>query len=288
MDNDTKGSYSTVGYIKASYIAAVNTLEALSTAYTHSRIVLVPVFGRDADWVTGAAADYGHSDYVIPAERKDKMLAEVGAEIKKVYAENKIKYGKPFAVVVLSEAANQLKGLETHLARIITPESGLIDSFDHPNLEPEMLSYVLKRALSDETGIAIEAFAIKPLTYHLRDGKLWGLDDKFARMTAEECVRLIDEGNFGKVATIQDPVIPGYWPDDPLRYVDAHGTTLVVSSVSLDLASQKRTVSETGFLDYNTLSTTQQFTDYLHPLLGQKQHDPRNYIVPFKAAEFMY
>ena len=112
MDNDTGGSYASIGYIKAADVAMRNTLEALSTAYTHSRIVLLPVFGRNTDWIAGAAADYGHAHYVIPAEKKDLSLAVVAQQIKRIYHENKERYGNPFAVVVVSEAASGLGGVK--------------------------------------------------------------------------------------------------------------------------------------------------------------------------------
>jgi 6-phosphofructokinase len=285
MDNDQRGSYSTIGYIKAAYIAATSTLEALATAYTHSRIVLIPVFGRNTDWVVGAAADYGLADYVIPAERKGLTLNEVSTQIRRIYDENRVKHGRPFAVVVVSEAASNLGGLKRYIEKILPPGEIKYDSYGHPKLEPEILAYALKQALSEGIGVKMDGIAAKPLTYHLRDGKLWGLDERFARMTAEECVRLIDEGNFGRVATIQDPHISGFWPDDPTRYADANGRRLVVSSVPLDLAAQVRPVLETGFLDYTGMAPTQGFTIYLSPLLGQKPQNPRDRIIPFKAAE---
>src|SRR3989338_1704494 len=58
MDNDTNGGYSSIGYTTAAEIAATQTYEAFRTAYSHSRVVLVVMFGRTYDWVVGAAADY--------------------------------------------------------------------------------------------------------------------------------------------------------------------------------------------------------------------------------------
>lgn len=285
MDNDTKGSYSTIGYIKAAYVASVNTLEAISTAYTHSKIVLVPVFGRKYDWIVGAAADYGHADYSITAEKKELTLAEIGKQVKEICHENELKYGKPFAVVVVSEAAGELHGLKEYVEKSIPPEEIMYDKFGHPKFEPEILAYALRKALSDEIGIKMDTIASKPLTYHLRDGKLFGLDELFARKTAEECVRLIDQENFGRVATIQDPRISGFWPSEPSAQIDAYGTMLTVSSVPLDLAAQERPVKETDFLDYNVLKPTKRFTEYLSLLLGRKPENPRDKIVSFKVAE---
>ena len=122
------------------------------------------------------------------------------------------------------------------------------------------------------------------MTYHLRDGKLPDLDEKFARATAEECVRLIDQGNFGRVATIQDPSFSGFWPSEEWRYIKANGYPLIVSNVPLELAAQDKPVSGTGFLNYGDSRPTEQFSRFLYPLLGPKPVNPRDKIVPLRLA----
>jgi len=284
MDNDTNGGYSSIGYTTAAEIAATQTYEAFRNAYSHSRVVLVVMFGRTYDWVVGAAADYGLADAVIPAERKGLTLEQIGTNIKNVYFGNKEKYGKPFAVVAVSEGAVEIKGLGTYMERAMHGKKIKYDKFGHPKLEPEILGIALKDAISDYTGLDSSSIALKLITYHLRDPNLNELDRKFAIMTAEECVRLIDRGKFGRVATIQDPEYSGFKPNDSSLIVNANGKELYVGSVSLDEASRVRPVTGTGFFDYEQLRTTPAFSRYLHTLLGARKPNPREFIHQFKPA----
>ncbi len=284
MDNDSQGSHATIGYTSAVYRAAQATREAFDYAFTHSKIVVLPMFGRKFDWVSGGAADYGFAEYVIPAERKDLTLAQVAEGIKEKVRENNEVYRRPFAVVVVSEAADQLIGLEVFLNKYLQKRN--FDEFEHIKLRPEALALALEDALSEYLGVKKETETIvsKVLTYHLRDGKLYGLDEVFARMTAAECIRLIDRAEFGRVATVQNPEYSGNWPNDPSAWINAHGTTLFVSSIPLELAAQKKPVAGTPFFDYDELSPTKQMSAYLRTLLGEKNVNPRDKITHLKLA----
>ncbi|MBI2651834.1 6-phosphofructokinase [Candidatus Woesearchaeota archaeon] len=281
MDNDMQGNHCTIGYITAVYRAAQATREAFDNAFTHSKIVVLPVFGRKFDWVSAGAADYGFADYVIPAERKNFTLTQVANDIGEKVRENKERYGRPFAVVVVSEAADELKGLEAFIQKYI-PVRGK-DDFGHVELKPEALALALEDALSEYLGVK-GAIARKVLTYHLRDGKLDKLDEVFARMTAAECVRLIDREDFGRVATIQNPDLCECWPDDSSAWVSPHGRPLFVSSVPLELAAKVRPVKGTPFFDYDKLRPTEQMSAYLSTMLGPKSVNPRDMVVPLKLA----
>ena len=279
MDNDTNGSYASIGYQTAASRAAHITFTSISSAFTHSKIVLLPMFGRNYDWVVGAAADFGHADVMIPAERGGITLDHAVNNIYGAYIENGRLHGSKFAVVAISEGASKLKGLENYLRT-----KPRYDEFGHLKLETIKLGEAVARAISEQTGIEEDNINLKPLTHGLRDGYLEPLDELFAKKTAQECVELLERGDFGKVATIQDPNISGYWPKDESKYINAHGKILVVSSVPLGLASTERPVHGTGFIDYDKMKPTELFTRYLTPLLGPKPQNPRVAIVPFEVA----
>ena len=285
MDNDINGSYATIGYTTAAEIASNATFEAFRLAYSHSKIVLVIKFGRNYDWISGAAADYGHADYVIPAERTNLSLEQVSRQIKDVYEANQEKYGRPFAVVAVSEAAGSLIGLKPYIDAIKHGKPVEYDQFGHPKLKPEVVGLALEEALADQTGLESDKIALKILSYHLRDSNLNGIDREFAIRTAEECNRLVDKGDFGKVATIQDPSVSGFLPDDEYSHINAHGTTLYVGNISLDNATEPRPVRGTGYFDYDQLKPTSGFTTYLSRLLGTKRQNPREFIHKFTPAK---
>lgn len=286
MDNDSKGHHATIGYQTAVSRAAQGTREAYDNAATNGKIVLVPVFGRKFDWVAGGAADYGFADYVIPAEKKGMTLEQVAKDIKEVKEKNREMYGMPFAVVVVSEAATGLEGLWHYLVRHLPAKELERDNFDHEKFEPEALSLAMKEGLT-EMGINPKIISSKILTYHLRDGKLDPLDERFAISTAEECVRLIDFQQFGRSAAIQHPRYSSAWPDAGEQYKwikGADGTKLFVSSVPLEIAAQTKPVADTPFFDYDALRPTAQMSEFLATLLGPKPVNPRDKIVPLRLA----
>lgn len=285
MDNDNQGSHATIGYQTAVRRAAQATREAFDNAYTNGKIVLLPLFGRKFDWVAGGTADYGFADYVIPAEKKGLTLEQVARDINEVRDRNRDMYGKPFAVVVVSESASELSGLRPYLVKHLPSRELEMDGFDHVKFDHEALVLAMKEALSDHLGLPISAFASKILTYHLRDGKLDPLDERFARMTAEECVRLIDSGQFGRSAAIQHPNQSSYWPDEPYKWTKgADEKPLFVSSVPLEVASRTKSVADTPFFDYDGLKPTEQMSEFLATIIGQKPVNPRDKIVRLKLA----
>ncbi len=280
MDNDIQGSYSTIGYETAVDRASKATRMAFDNAFTNSKIVVLTMFGRKFDWVSAGASDYGFAESVIPAERNDLTFAQCANNIKEKLRENKERYGRPFAVVVVSEAADQMDGLETFVMRYVPVREK--DNFGHVKLKPEALALALQDALSEYLGLKRDTIAPTVLTYHLRDGKLNGLDETFARVAAEECVRLIDREDFGRVATIQHLQHSGNWPSDASAWI--RGMPLFVSSVPLSVASQTRPLTGTSFFDYDALRPTQQMTNYLEVLIGPKSTNPRDVVVPLKLA----
>ena len=245
----------------------------------------MPVFGRSTDWVCAAAADFGHADFVIPAEKKGLTLERIASGIRSAYEFNKAQYGSSFAVVVISEAASGVEGLNPYFTKYLFGKEPLIDNYENPKLQPEILGLAIADALSDKLGIDKSKTALKVATYHLRDGKLTPIDEQFALRTAEECIRLISQGDFGNVATIQDPDVAGSLPSDENLYVNANGKILFVGRMSFEEASKRRPVLGTGFFDYENLKPTEQLTKYLIPLLGQKTENPRSHASLFKPAQ---
>lgn len=195
-------------------------------------------------------------------------------------------YGTPFAVVVVSEAATGLAGLWPYLARHLPAKELERDNYNHEKFEPEALSLAMKEGLA-EMGIDPKTISSKILTYHLRDGKLDALDESFAIRTAEECVRLIDSQQFGRSAAIQHPRYSSAWPDAGEQYKwinGADGTKLFVSSVTLDMAAQTKSVADTPFFDYDALRPTAQMSEFLATLLGPKPVNARDKVVPLRLA----
>lgn len=248
MDNDLGGTYFSIGYPKAVKTAAETVLDSFDVACTHRRIALVSVFGRSTDWVAAGAGAYGDADMVIPGE-KTTEINEIYEKAKEVFYENKKDYGRPYAVIVVAEGAS-IEDLETH----VKSDEIHTDDFGHPKLDPHELVSSLASAIkskSTEEGQVINT-APMSLTYQLRNGRPLEVDQKIGYECGQECVKILEEGEQGKMAAIK-----------------RKGEGLVVGREDLSQSVEIKKVSNNGYLDYEKFEVTDSYVEYAKPFLGE-------------------
>lgn len=250
MDNDLNGTHFCVGYPKAVKESARTAINAVDVAATHRRISLISVFGRGTDWVAAGGAAYGNADMVVPGEETTE-LDEIYEKAKNAYYENKEKYGRPFAVVIVAEGAS-IEGLDTHVKQ----DDLNVDDFGHPKLDPHSLVSGLSdalRTMSKEKEGSIIKTAPSSMTYELRNGKPEDIDKEFGFKCGQKCVEILEEDG-GKMASIK--------VDDGNCYV---GTENLVEG------AQVKEVKGTGYLDYDNFEVTDDFVEYAEPFLGKPE-----------------
>lgn len=247
MDNDLSRSYFCLGYPSAFHYAAKCIRESFVGSYSHNRLSIVTMFGRDTDWVVAGAGGYGYADLIIPAE-KELYLDDVYEMIEEVYERN-----HEHAVIAVAEGA-KLRGLESHIRETL-------DEFDHYKLDSHLLLTYLGNAIKGMSkaryGKEIKTTLIS-LTYQLRNSPPVEIDRELAMKAGTYCVDMIQEGRLGEMAT-----------------VTLDGNRLNVnSSVPLKDAVVKRSVEGTGYFDYENLRVTEEFFKYARPILGESESRP--------------
>jgi 6-phosphofructokinase 1 len=247
MDNDLSKTYFCLGYPSAVYTAAQCLRNSFDGAYSHNRIAIVTMFGRDTDWVVVGAGAYGHADVIIPAE-KEYSLEDISMRIEDAYTQN-----AGCAVVAVAEGA-KLRGLESHV------QHEDIDQFGHYKLDPHHLVVSLGaaiRKLLKKRGKEIRCTLLS-LTYQLRNGRPLEIDRRLAMDAGHYCVDLIAHNRGGEMATIT------------LK----HNQLRVDKAVPLQEAAVTRPIKGTGFFNYDTLSQTNDFFDYAQSFLGKPSKKP--------------
>jgi 6-phosphofructokinase 1 len=247
MDNDLSKTYFCLGYPSAVYTAAQCLRNSFDGAYSHNRIAIVTMFGRDTDWVVVGAGAYGHADVIIPAE-KEYSLEDISMRIEDAYTQN-----AGCAVVAVAEGA-KLRGLESHV------QHEDIDQFGHYKLDPHHLVVSLGaaiRKLLKKRGKEIRCTLLS-LTYQLRNGRPLEIDRRLAMDAGHYCVDLIAHNRGGEMATIT------------LK----HNQLRVNKAVPLQEAAVTRPIKGTGFFNYDTLSQTNDFFDYAQSFLGKPSKKP--------------
>lgn len=99
IDNDIVETDATIGYYSATSVAAEAIDRLHSTAYSHHRIIIVEVMGRETGWLTLAAGLAGGADVILIPEIAYDEEAVAGAIL------NRLKEGKRFSIVAVSEGA---------------------------------------------------------------------------------------------------------------------------------------------------------------------------------------
>jgi len=247
MDNDLSKTYCCLGYASAVQAAAQCLHNSFDGAYSHNRIAIVTMFGRDTDWVVVGAGAYGHADVIIPAE-KEYALDDITMRIEDAYHQN-----AGCVVVAVAEGA-KLTGLESHV------QKEDIDQFGHYKLDPHLLVVSLGAAIREFTkkrGKEIRCTLLS-LTYQLRNGRPLDIDRRLAMEAGRYCVDLLAENRGGEMATIT-------LNRDQLE---------VASAVPLKEAAVTRPVAGTEYFNYETLCATRDFFDYAYPLLGEMSTKP--------------
>lgn len=247
MDNDLSKTYCCVGYPSAVHTAAQCLRNSFDGAYSHNRIAIITMFGRDTDWVVVGAGAYGHADVIIPAE-KEYFLEEILMKIKEVFDQN-----AGYAVIAVAEGA-KLTGLESHV------QKEEIDQFGHYKLDPHRLVVSLGTAIrefSKKRGKEIRSTLLS-LTYQLRNGRPLDIDRRLAMEAGRYCVDLLADNRGGEMATIT-------LNQDQLE---------VVSAVPLTEAAVTRPVAGTEYFNYETLRATRNFFDYAAPFMGKISTKP--------------
>jgi len=252
MDNDLFETYCTLGYPSAASIAASNVRYMNDTAWSHSRVAWVTLFGRNTDWAVAAAGAYGLADLVIPCEQPykiDYVLEKLNEKIKA----NKERYDRTFAVVAIAEGAS-IGGVES---QIRTQE---VDAFGNPKLDPLTLVLNLERAAKK---IGLEC-AVEALTYRLRNGPPTEVDGMLSAKASEKCIELIEEERFGHMASVTFDRKKLDVSEVPLSRAIRWTKTASGKKIT-----EKRPVKGTGYIDYDELKVTPKFMEYALPLLGE-------------------
>lgn len=244
MDNDLSNTYFCLGYPSAIHCAAKCVRESFVGSYSHNRLAIVAMFGRNTDWVVAGAGGYGYADLIIPAEN-EYSLDDVYLRMDDVYKRN-----NGHAVIAVAEGAN-LRGLESHV------RGEDLDEFGHYKLDPHLLlTYLgkaIKRMSKKKHGKEIKTTLIS-LTYQLRNSPPVEIDRNLAMDAGEYCVDMIKDGRWGEMAT-----------------VTRDGDRIAVkSSVLLKDAVVTRPVNGTGYFDYDKLQVTDEFFRYARPFLGER------------------
>jgi ATP-dependent phosphofructokinase / diphosphate-dependent phosphofructokinase len=185
MDNDVQGTEYCIGFSTAITRAKEAINRQRTTLGSHERIGVFRIFGRDAGFSALFAAYVTSARCVIPEVTYD--LDRLAALLAEDHAANPSHY----AIVISAEGAIW-EG--AHMVDV-----GDADMFGHRH--KANVGEVLAAELKQRTGIETVA---SELTYDLRSGEADMLDQMVATTFANVAMDLVQDGEHGRMAAIQD------------------------------------------------------------------------------------
>jgi 6-phosphofructokinase 1 len=192
IDNDLAETEYSIGFDSAlnRVMEAVDHLH--TTAYSHHRVMVLEVMGRDAGWLGLFGGLSGGADVIlVPEEQFD--LSEVEERIKK-----RAQMGKYFSIVVISEGAKS-KELDQQITK-----DAETDEFGHVRLGG--IGHYLANQLRECLHLPVR---VTTLAYIQRGGQPTAFDRILATRFGYGAVELCMEGKFDKMVAIKaNKIVP--------------------------------------------------------------------------------
>ena len=250
IDNDLAMTDHTPGFGSAAKYIATSTKEiicdAMGFSYKKKNVNIIEIMGRNAGWLTGAAALCRSED----CEGPDLIyLPELTFDIDKFVAKiKKLLEKKDVVVAVVSEG---IKTADGHYVCEKSAGSETTDAFGHIQMTgtASYLASVVQKELGCKTR-AVELSTLQRAAAHLASK----IDVDEAFNVGGACVKAADEGRTGVMVVIVRV------SDDPYQ------STTDVNDVHR-IAVPREWINKTG--DY----VTEEFLDYVRPLI-QGQYTP--------------
>lgn len=192
IDNDLAETEYSIGFDSAlnRVMHAVDQLH--TTAYSHHRVMILEVMGRDAGWIGLFGGLSGGADVILVPEENFE-ISEVEERIKK-----RAEMGKYFSIVVISEGAKPVE-----LDQQITKDAET-DEFGHVRLGG--IGHYLANQLREILHLPVR---VTTLAYLQRGGQPTAFDRILATRFGVSAVELCMEGNFDRMVALKaNKVVP--------------------------------------------------------------------------------
>jgi 6-phosphofructokinase 1 len=239
IDNDLSGTYFTPGFPSAAhYLSSFIKEIKIDAAYALQRIFVIEAMGMNAGWLS-ASASYGWADIIIPPEKEIK-LDKFFTLLERRYKEN-----GNFATVAISQEAK----IEGGICGIVDDQKDLFGVIRHDLICISLRDEIKKR-------MNIDSKILLPGNW-LETGKPIEIDRKLAIELGKKAIELVKEEKFGFMANLVRP--------------DQKSLEIKVDSVNLNevVGENKYRGLPDEYFDYENLTVTNQFFDYMEPMLGR-------------------
>lgn len=243
------------------YPSALKALEDFTkrirtTTESHSRVMVLEVMGRDAGWLTGAAA-FGFADMVlVPEVIMDKNRKEFFFEqVKEKFMRN----GKKCLIIAVSEGVrwyDEKSGKED-----VVFASSETDEYGHPRLGG--ISGVIASEITQRLGIEARA---QVTGYYARSGDCSEYDRRLTAALSDKVVDLLLREDYGKMPVMKQIV--------PFMHLEEFNTT------AIDMGNVGNMPLPECYFDTDEFMFTDAYFDFMRNILGDQVERKFDYDFP--------
>ena len=190
IDNDLAATDMTFGFQTAVQIATDAVDKLVTTAASHNRVLILEVMGRDAGWIALNTSIAGGAEVCLIPE------IPYDVNIINTVINERIKRGKNFAVIVISEGAKSKEGTVSQIAN---------SEIGYENIR---LSGAAVRLREELKSVGCQLDIRETVLGHLQRG---GIPVAFDRVISAQfgakAFELVDNGEFGNMVAYRYPNI---------------------------------------------------------------------------------
>jgi 6-phosphofructokinase 1 len=187
MDNDLAVTEYCIGFDTAVSIVTEALDRLHTTAWSHHRVMVVEVMGRDAGWVAVTGGLAGGADFILIPE------FEVGVDAVIDHVHTRRAQGSEFSIIVVAEGA--------HIPELEGGEDGAAtDAFGHVQLAKRGVGDRLSALIESRTGLETRATV---LGHTQRGGSPTAYDRVWATRVGFGAYELVRSGDFGRMPVVR-------------------------------------------------------------------------------------
>ncbi len=186
IDNDLMGTDITFGFDSA-VVTATDAVDKIhTTAQSHHRVMIIEVMGRYAGWLALCSGIAGGGDIILIPEIPYDIEAVCNA------VKDRNAAGKRFSIVVVGEGARSIGG------------EMVVDRKVETSPDAKRLGGVSRQVAAQIEGLTNIECRVTILGHLLRGGSPSSFDRLLATLYGAEAVRLVQRGQIGQMAAMQN------------------------------------------------------------------------------------
>jgi phosphofructokinase-like protein len=186
MDNDLAITDYCIGFDTAVSIVTEALDRLHTTAWSHHRVMVVEVMGRDAGWVGVMGGLAGGADMIVIPE------FEVTVDDVIEHLNNRRASGSDFSIIVVSEGAR--------IPELVAEDGSETDAFGHVRLAHRGVGDRLTTLIEQRTGLETR---VTVLGHTQRGGSPTAYDRIWATQVGYRAFRLVKDAEFGKMPVVR-------------------------------------------------------------------------------------